>query len=440
MTLRSLPVCLFVAANAVGLSGCDKPATTAIGSPNAGAASPAPPSAAACARVLAPLPAGGVLGEEIAGLQKRADGPLRVIALEQLGHSLVARARLMNDPGLYDAALDAASCLDAAEPASPRAGLLRGHIFHQQHRFKEAEAIARTLSSTRGSALDYGLLGDALMEQGRLDEAGRAYQTMIDLKPFYQSYTRAAHLRWLRGDLNGAVKMMELALSSASPRDPEAAPWARTRLAFYRLQQGRLDEADKGCDLVLRDRPGYVPALIVSGRLHLARKAYTSAVDVLRRAVSAEPLPEAQWLLADALRLVGAVDEAATLEAEVERDGRLRDPRTFTLFAATRRRAPADAIAVAERELDVRADVFTHDALAWALASGGRLDEARVHMKLALAAGTRDARLFLHAAALASSARQPAEARRWLRKVRPLAATLLPSERHLLETLTATEG
>ena len=86
--------------------------------------------------------------------------------------------------------------------------------------------MARTLTSARGSALDYGLLGDALMEQGRLDEAGRAYQEMIDRKPFYQSYTRAAHLRWLRGDLSGAAQTMELALSSASPRDPEAAPWA----------------------------------------------------------------------------------------------------------------------------------------------------------------------------------------------------------------------
>ena len=29
------------------------------------------------------------------------------------------------------------------------------------------------------------------MEQGRLTEAAAAYQKMIDLKPFYQSYTRA---------------------------------------------------------------------------------------------------------------------------------------------------------------------------------------------------------------------------------------------------------
>jgi tetratricopeptide (TPR) repeat protein len=434
MTLRSLSICLSIAACA-GFGACSRRPVAA--SDAAPAASAAASQSGACTRALAPLPARGALGNEIAAMQSRINGPLRAAALEQLGHALVARARLTGDAGLYDAALDAAACLSADDPADPRAGLLRGHVLHQQHRFREAEAIARTLSTTRGSALDFGLLGDALMEQGRLDEAARAYQTMIDLKPFYQSYTRAAHLRWLRGDLDGAVQMMRLAISAASPRDPEAGPWARTRLAFYQLQQGRRREAAEACDLVLRDRPDYAPALLVRGRVFLADGQVADAVTVLRRAAAIEALPEYQWLLADALRLAGAADEAARLDAEIEREGRLRDPRTLTLFLATRKRTPADAVALAERELAVRSDVFTHDALAWALASAGRFEEANAHMTRALAAGTRDARLFLHAASLARADKRSADVRRWLRKARPLAATLLPSERDLLAALTA---
>jgi tetratricopeptide (TPR) repeat protein len=434
MTLRSIFVCLLVAA--ASASACtDRGAHTATV-----ADSSALTPDRACTRAMAPLTPGGVLGEEIAALQARVTGPLRTIALEQLGHAFVARARLTGDSGLYDAALDAAACLSADEPDSPRAGLLRGHILHQQHRFREAEAIARTLSTTRGSALDFGLLGDALMEQGRLDEAARAYQTMADLKPFYQSYTRAAHLRWLRGDLDGAVEMIRLAISAASPRDPEAGPWARSRLAFYLLQQGRRRQAAETCDLVLHERPDYAPALLVRGRVHLAERQIGEAVGVLRRAAAIEPLPEYQWLLADALRLAGDEEEAVRIGAAIEREGQLRDPRTSALFLATRQRDPAQAIALAERELTVRGDVFTHDALAWALASAGRLDEAQRHMTLALAAGTRDARLFLHAASLARAARRPAETRRWLQKARPLAATLLPSERDLLDALIAAEG
>ena len=98
-------------------------------------------------------------------------------------------------------------------------------------------------STLREFVLDFGLLGDALMEQGRLAEAAEAYQKMIDLKPFYQSYTRAAHLRWLRGDLDGAIDMMQAAVKAASPRDPESIAWAYSRLAVYELQRGRLAEA-----------------------------------------------------------------------------------------------------------------------------------------------------------------------------------------------------
>ena len=72
-------------------------------------------------------------------------------------------------------------------------------------------------SRKRTVVLDYGLLGDALMEQGRLDEAAAAYQQMIDLKPFYQSYTRAAHVRWMKGDLEGALGAMRRATRIGQP-------------------------------------------------------------------------------------------------------------------------------------------------------------------------------------------------------------------------------
>ena len=63
---------------------------------------------------------------------------------------------------------------------------------------------------------------------------------MIDLKPFYQSYTRASHLRWLKGDLDGAIELIRKAIAAASPRDPESIAWAYTRLAGYELQHGAL--------------------------------------------------------------------------------------------------------------------------------------------------------------------------------------------------------
>lgn len=199
-----------------------------------------------CEAALAPGGHSEPIDRTIAALQEQArQSPRKRQTLEQLGYRFITRARLANDPGAYTLVERVATCIDEQHPGDPAALLLRGHALHQLHRFNEAEAVARTLVTKREFVLDYALLGDVLMEQGRLTEAATAYQKMIDLKPFYQSYTRAAHLRWLKGNLDGAIDMMQAAVRAASPRDPESIAWAYSRLAFYQLQRGRLDEAER---------------------------------------------------------------------------------------------------------------------------------------------------------------------------------------------------
>ena len=97
-------------------------------------------------------------------------------------------------------------------------------------------------SCQREVALDYGLLGDALMEQGRLTEAAAAYQRMVDLKPFYQSYTRAAHARWMRGDLDGAIGRCGGDRIS-QPARPGICRVGLDAVAAYELQADRLADA-----------------------------------------------------------------------------------------------------------------------------------------------------------------------------------------------------
>ena len=76
----------------------------------------------------------------------------------------------------------------------------------------------------------------------------------------------------------------------------------------------------------------------------------------------------------------------------------------MALFLATRHENPETALRLARTELGSRSDVFTHDALAWSLAAAGNLAEAHSEMQRALAEGTEDARLFFHAAVIASQA------------------------------------
>jgi tetratricopeptide (TPR) repeat protein len=271
------------------------------------------------------------------------------------------------------------------------------------------------------------------MEQGRLGDAIDAYQKMIDLKPGPQAYSRGAHVRWLKGDLRGAIELARMAARASDPRDLDSFAGSYSRLALYELQAGDAKQALATCDLALRAEPNHAPALVARGRILLAGGDRDGAMQVLRRAAFLNPLPEQRWMLAEALRSAGREKEASAEEARLVREGPAGDPRTLALFLATRGRETETALRLAERELETRADVFTLDALAWTLQANGRTKEARAVMQRALAEGTVDARLFYHAGVIAARANELATARRWLDKAAAIQQMLLPSERAELE-------
>src|SRR5215467_2142511 len=217
--------------------------------------------------VLTPQTGESRTDKEISQLQQRIRKGSNVeLWLDRLGWAFVAKARESFDPGFYKLAEQCVRSIEKRNPRSQEAMLLRAHVLQNLHRFKEAETLARHLVQQRGLSFDYGLLGDALMEQGKLNAAVQAYQQMMNLKPDLRAYARAAHMRWLKGDLKGAIEAMQLAVSAASPSDAESAAWVNTRLAFYELQAGRVDEAEQRCALALSLQDDYPPTLLLQGR------------------------------------------------------------------------------------------------------------------------------------------------------------------------------
>jgi tetratricopeptide (TPR) repeat protein len=257
------------------------------------------------------------------------------------------------------------------------------------------------------------------------------------LKPDLRAYARAAHMRWLKGDLEGAIEAMQFAVSAASPQDAESAAWVNTRLALYEFQAGRVNEAEERCAAALAFQNDYAPALLLRGKILLAQNKSGEAVESLQRATKLNPLPDYQWTLAEALRVAGREKEASEVEAQLCQRGASSDPRTLALYLGTRQESPDTALRLARAELDSRGDVFSHDALAWSLAATGKLTEAHSEMQRALAEGTREARLFFHAGIIASQAGHSADAERWLRKASELSHLLLPSERNELQNAAA---
>jgi tetratricopeptide (TPR) repeat protein len=444
-TQRLICYC-FLAASLIAISAC----RSASGDSTPSLTGP-------CEIALTPHAGDAKLDREIAQLQQniRANRqPSQTSAqMEKLGWSFVEKARASFDPGFYKLVEQCALCLESKQtdkqtskeptdrplqsPQSLRAAalLLRGHALHNLHRFREAEKIARELVETRGLPYDFGLLGDVLMEQGKLDEAILAYQKMMDLRPGPQAYSRAAHVRWLKGDLDGARVLMRMAAQAAGAGDAESAAWAWSRLALLELQAGDAKRAHATCDAALEMQADYAPALLARGRILLADNRAAEAVAPLERAARLNALPEYQWALADALRAAGRQDEAQMVESKLAAQGAGNDPRTFAIYLTTRGQQAETALRLAEEEIKVRRDVFTLDALAWAQAANGQPDEAWKTMQSALAHGTEDARLFLHAAAIAAQTGNRQDALRYAGKAAKIQSTLLPSEKVRLKQL-----
>jgi tetratricopeptide (TPR) repeat protein len=392
---------------------------------------PAPGDSLAVALLPLSAPAADANAREIARLQQAigAGGP--PVLLERLGWAFVARARREDDPGFHELAERAARALLAQAPRDAGGRLLLGHALLSQHRFAEAERLARPLAEQRGLPADHGLLGDALLSQGRLEEAAAAYQAMMDLRPDGHAYARAAELRWLTGDLEGAREAMAVAARAASPRSPEGTAWAFAQRALYELRAQDLAGATRSCDAALAAHPDLALAWFVRGRALLAQDRFAEAADALERSAARSPLPETLWSLAEALAAAGREAEARRVEERLVATGEGADARGLALYLASRGRDLPRAARLLERELGARQDAFTLAAAALARSRAGDPPGAWPLMQRALAPGTPDPRIHLHAGLVAAAAGR-GEAGRWLRAAAERRALLLPSERRAL--------
>jgi len=90
--------------------------------------------------------------------------------------------------------------------------------------------------------------------------------------------------------------------------------------------------------------------------------------------------------------------------------------RDLALFYADHDMKLAESLDLAQKELEVRRDVYTWDALGWALYKNGKIAEAAKASEKAMQFGTRDSLILFHAAMISDRMGQPEQARNELRE------------------------
>lgn len=335
--------------------------------------------------------------------------PKNFEAYNALALAFSRRARETSDVAFYTRGEEA---LDKSFEISPdNFDGRRTHVWLLlgKHEFAAAREEAKVLNQKMpDDVMIYGFLTDANVELGDYPAAEKAAQWMLDLRPAnLPGLTRAAYLRELYGDIDGAIELMTMAYESTPPSEREDAAWILTQIAHLKLATGQTNEAERLLQQALTMFPAYHYALGNLAKVRIQQKRYGQAVDLLQQRYKAAPHAENLFDLAEALQLSGRTDEAQQAFKEFEQKSLLETKgadnsnHELIFYYADYANNPAQALQVAQMEYARRQDVFTRDSYAWALFKNGRYKEASEQIQTALNVGIRDARIFRHAGEIA---------------------------------------
>jgi tetratricopeptide (TPR) repeat protein len=352
--------------------------------------------------------------------QELEERPGDAETLGLLGLAYQQRARETGDPSYYTKAEGVLREALAAAPDDLLAVSGLGTLALARHDFRGALDLGeRALALSTSSARPYGIMGDALIELGRYEEAFDAFDRMAELKPNVASYARVSYARELLGDVDGAIYSMELAVDAArGTREPSA--WTLVQLGKLYFSSGRFDEARGWYDRALQIFPGYVYGLEALAHVEAASGDLPAAIAHAKRAVDSNPLPQFVILLGD---LYTAIGEDALAQEQYElvdaihqllAESGVRTDLEIALYRADRALEPEETVALARAAHADRPSIEGGDTLSWALARAGQCTEARAYSQQALRLGTRDATKLFHRGMIELCLGNRDGARRWL--------------------------
>jgi tetratricopeptide (TPR) repeat protein len=314
-------------------------------------------------------------------------------------HEYIPKARYLIDESLR------------LDPQNFDARMIKGTMLMTMHHFGEARELAEdAVKQNPHSAIGYGVLCDALLESGRYEEAVKACDQMLGIRPDLRSYARASYLRELHGDDAGAVEAMKLA-ADAGVFGQENRAWALYNLGKLFLNEGNLDTAAFIFKGILEERPDYAYALSGLAQVKRAKGETQEAVDLITKAYQQTPEHIFVEQLADIYRSTGQTQSAdgvakIVLQAfeQHEQDG-WNINREYAMFCANHGIDLAGALERAKKEFGLRPDnIDVLETYAWTLYKNGRGAEAVPYIEKAMRLHTKSFTLHYHAGAIYAAA------------------------------------
>ncbi len=185
---------------------------------------------------------------------------------------------------------------------------------HQYQRVVHECEVA--ISQGRQTYDVYLLLGRALGEQGRHQEAAAAYAEAVRLRPTLE----AIKLEGAAWQQSGQLTQAQIAYTRARQLDPHDAEMSyRLGVVCYRL--GQFAQAEGELEEAIKLRPDYADALVALGKVQTVRKQWNEALETYQKAASISPGSAAAYLELGNLQL--ALKRPAEAVRSLERAAKL---------------------------------------------------------------------------------------------------------------------
>jgi len=241
----------------------------------------------------------------------------------------------------------------------------------------------RVLSVDPKSSVAHNNLGNALLREGKVDEAIPYYRHAVELDPTYAAaHHNLAYALASNGKLEEAIQRYRQALHLGLPHAE-----AYHNLGNALFKEGKVDEAIQYYRQALEIKPAFVDAHDSLGLVLASQGKFPEAVKHLRRSVELMPgRAEAYLHLGTALARTGDIEEAIVhlqRAVEIQPDFPEAHLRLGVVMAAQGRLDKAvDQFRLALRIKPEFAEA--HESLGRALAELGKRDEAIGHYQEAL--------------------------------------------------------
>jgi tetratricopeptide (TPR) repeat protein len=364
-------------------------------------------------------------------MQSRVQGNAKdPAAYSALGAAFFQRARETGDVEdfqLAEQALNKSLDLNNTDFSADAAYSTMAEVCMGEHRFGDAISYAqKALALGSGDLSSFAIVGDANADMGEYERAAVAY-SRLDIsgdsasqpRNVYVRDSRTSYLKFISGDTSGAIRLMQSAVGAGTEaRLPaENLAWLYYELGEYEFQAGDAGAANHAYLAALNIHPGDYRALAGLGKLRGNQGRYAEAIKLYQSAIAVVPMPTYVAELGDLYTKAGNPAEARKQYQLVEYMGLLGHinqvlhNRDLALFYADHDMKLDEALTLAHKEFEVRHDIYTWDALAWALYKNGKYQEANDAMENALRPGVRDALLYFHSGMIALRLGQNAQAK-----------------------------